>query len=53
MRMNRDRVQRITLWDDNFDFNLGFAIDFERITKTQREAHKCQAGCTIRALSRF
>ena len=52
MFLSRDRVQSISLWHHNFDFRSGFAIGFESTTKTQREAQKCQAECTIRALSR-
>ena len=50
--MSRDRVQSILFWHHNFDFRSGFATGFESTTKPQREAQKCQAECTIRALSR-
>ena len=43
--MSRDRVQNI--------FRLGFAVGFGSTTKPQREAQKCQAECTTRALNRF
>ena len=49
--MSRDRVQSIPLWHHDFDFRSGFAVGFESTTKPQREAQKCQAECTIRALS--